>query len=214
MSVQFDSSRNRWVVRWSEAGRQRTRRFAHEQTARGFDAERREARIAAREAQATGLVGERAPSRALQTIEGQSPADAQATGVYSYATHQGVRWRIAVKQPDGTVTTRRGYRTHAAACRARDLVTHTGAPGAEASFGCFWRRWLVEKQPYLTEGSLEDLATHGRKRLLPYRDEISCHLDDAPARRPRFDNALHPGRKARRLVPRAAFARATPGPSA
>jgi integrase len=99
-----------------------------------------------------------------------------------------VRWRIAVKQPDGTVTTRRGYRTHAAACRARDLVTHTGAPGAEASFGCFWRRWLVQKQPYLTAGSLEDLATHGRKRLLPHLahvpvDEISeRHVRDWMAR--------------------------------
>ena len=44
MSVQFDSSRNRWVVRWYEAGRQRTRRFDHEGAARDFDAERREAK--------------------------------------------------------------------------------------------------------------------------------------------------------------------------
>ena len=26
----------------------------------------------------------------------------------------------------------------------------------------------MQKQPYLTAGSLEDLATHGRKRLLPH----------------------------------------------
>ena len=45
MSVQFDSGRNRWVVRWSEAGRQRSRRFTQEGVARGFDAERREARM-------------------------------------------------------------------------------------------------------------------------------------------------------------------------
>jgi hypothetical protein len=45
MSVQFDSSRNRWVVRWSEAGRQRTRRFSDEDAARGFDHERQEARL-------------------------------------------------------------------------------------------------------------------------------------------------------------------------
>ena len=39
---------------------------------------------------------------------------------------------------------------------------------ADASFACFWPRWLADKQPYLTEGSLEDLDTHGRKRLLPH----------------------------------------------
>jgi hypothetical protein len=82
MSVQFDSSRNRWVVRWDEAGRQRSRRFAEEGAARGFDAERREARIAAREAHAAGLAGELAQLRArIQTMEDQLPADAQATGV-------------------------------------------------------------------------------------------------------------------------------------
>jgi hypothetical protein len=48
MSVQFDSSRKRWVVRWSEAGRQRSRHVAHEAAARDFDVERREARAAAR----------------------------------------------------------------------------------------------------------------------------------------------------------------------
>jgi integrase len=108
----------------------------------------------------------------VETIEHQLPADARDTGIYSYVTKEGVRWRIAVKQPDGTVTTRRGYRSHKAASRARDRLTHEGPPGADASFGCFWRRWLTEKQPYLTEGSLEDLETHGRKRLLPHLAHI------------------------------------------
>ena len=36
MSVQFDPSRNRWVVRSSEAGRQRTRRFAHRKCVPGL----------------------------------------------------------------------------------------------------------------------------------------------------------------------------------
>jgi len=39
MSVQFDSSRNRWVVRWYEADRQRSRRFADQRAAHAFDAE-------------------------------------------------------------------------------------------------------------------------------------------------------------------------------
>jgi hypothetical protein len=109
MSVQFDPSRNRWVVRWSDMGRQRTRRFAHEAAARRFDAERREAKLAVREAHAAGLAGELARLRArVETIENQLPADARDTGVYAYATRQGVRWRIAVKRSDGTVMTRRG----------------------------------------------------------------------------------------------------------
>jgi integrase len=108
----------------------------------------------------------RASARA--TIEHQLPAEARDTGIYSYVTKRGVRWRIAVKQPDGTVTTRRGYRSHKVVCRERDRLTHAGPPGADTSFGCFWRRWLAEKRPYLTGGSLEDLETHGRKRLLPH----------------------------------------------
>ena len=109
MSVQFDSSRSRWVVRWSDAGRQRTRRFAHEGAARGFDAQRREAKLAAREAYAAELAGELAQLRArVQTLEEQLPADAQATGVYSYATRQGVRWRVGGQstRPDGHDTSR------------------------------------------------------------------------------------------------------------
>ena len=117
MSVQFDSSRNRWVVRWSEAGRQRTRRFVHEGVAREFDAERREAKTAARD---------RGEMR-VQTIEDQLLTDGQATGVYSYATKAGVRWRIAVKRADGTVTTRRGYHTHEAGdSSTRPAHAHAG----------------------------------------------------------------------------------------
>jgi hypothetical protein len=174
MSVQFDSSRNRWVVRWSETGRQRTRRFANEGAARGFDAERRGAKLAARLAHDAGLAGELARLRArVETIENQLPADAQAAGVYCYATRQGVRWRVAVDQPGGTVTTRRGYLTYEAAARARARLSRTRPIGGDVSFASFWRRWLADKQPYLTEGSLEDLEGHGRKRLPPHLGHIS-----------------------------------------
>jgi hypothetical protein len=44
MSVQFDSNCNRWVVRWYEAGRQRSRRFADQHAARAFDAKQRAAK--------------------------------------------------------------------------------------------------------------------------------------------------------------------------
>ncbi len=83
MSVQFDSSRNRWVVRWYEAGRQRSRRYAHETAARAFDAECRETKAAAREATAARLSGELAglweqpPARLGQRQASGTPPDEQ-----------------------------------------------------------------------------------------------------------------------------------------
>jgi integrase len=169
MSVQFDSSRSRWVVRWYDAGRQRSRRFADEQAARAFDADRAEANKTQREIAATALANELAGLRArVDEVERRLPPDTRSSGVYPYATRDGVRWRIAVTRPDGTVTTRRGFTTHAAACQARDRLARTAPADPEMSFGRFWRAWLATKQPYLTEGALEDLDAHGRKRLLPH----------------------------------------------
>ncbi len=37
MSVHYDRARDRWVVRWREAGRQRARRFSDEAAARVFE---------------------------------------------------------------------------------------------------------------------------------------------------------------------------------
>ena len=169
MSVQFDSSRNRWVVRWHEGERQRSRRFADQRAAHDFDAEQRAAKTLARRESEAALAGELAQLRArVEILEQQLPDDARSNGVSAYTTRQGVRWRVAVPQPDGSVTTSRGYRTHEAACRARERLTQLASPAAHASFARFWRAWLAEKRPYLTEGALEDLETHGRKRLLPY----------------------------------------------
>ena len=157
ISVQFDSSRNRWVVRWYEGERQRSRRFADKRAARDFDAEQRATRVAARRERRAGLAGELAELRArVETLEQQLPEDARGSGVSAYATRRGVRWRVAVPQPDGSITTRRGYRTHEAARRARERLTQLASPGAQASFARFWRAWLAEKRPYLTDGALED----------------------------------------------------------
>ena len=115
------------------------------------------------------LAGELAQLRArVEILEQQVPDDVRSSGVSAYATRQGVRWRVAVPQPDGSVTTRRGYRTHEAACQARDCLTHLACPGGQASCSRFWRAWLAGKRAYLTVGALEDLETHGRKRLLPH----------------------------------------------
>jgi integrase len=169
MSVQFDSSRNRWVVRWYEAGRQRSRRFVEEQPARAFDAQQRRDKAAGRRAEDAELAGELARLRArVELIEQELPDDARTSGVSAYATRQGVRWRVALPQSDGSLTTRRGYPTREAACRAREQLVVTPAPAAEASFARYWQAWLADKRAYVTDGAHEDLETHGRKRLLPH----------------------------------------------
>jgi hypothetical protein len=38
MSVHYEPERDRWVVRWRQAGKHRSRRFSHEAEARQFDA--------------------------------------------------------------------------------------------------------------------------------------------------------------------------------
>jgi integrase len=169
MSVQFDSSRSRWVVRWYDAGHQRSRRFQDEQAARAFEADRLQEQLAQRETATTALAEEVKRLRArVDDVERRLPTDARSSGVYPYATRDGVRWRIAVTRPDGTLTTRRGFRTHDAARLAHDRLTRTSPTESDMSFGRFWREWLAAKQPYLTEGALEDLDAHGRKRLLPH----------------------------------------------
>jgi hypothetical protein len=174
MSVQFDSSRKRGVVRWYEAGRQHSRRFADEDPARGFDEQLRTAAGAARQADDAKLAGELARLRArVQTIEQLLPNDARSSGVSAYPTRQGVRWRVTLPQPQGGVTTRRGYPTREAARRARDQLLALAPPAAEASFARYWRPWLADKRAYITDGALEDLETHGRKRLLPHFGRIS-----------------------------------------
>jgi integrase len=169
MSVQFDASRNRWVVRWYEAGHQRSRRFREEPAARRFDSERVGASAATREAAAAAVAGELMLLRArVDAIERQLPDDARTTGVSPYATRDGVRWRVAVRREDGSTTTRRGYKTREAAWQARERLGPPTAPASDTSFAAFWRRWLADKRPDLTEGAIEDLEVHANKRLLPH----------------------------------------------
>ena len=90
MSIQFDSSRKRWVVRWYEARRQRSRRFADEPAAQGFDEQQRKAMAALRRAEDAKLAGELALLRArVEMIEQQPPEEARRSGVSAYATRQG-----------------------------------------------------------------------------------------------------------------------------
>lgn len=141
MSVQFDSSRNRWVVRWYDGGGQRSRRFGDEHAARRFNADRASAKSAARNATTATVATELAQLRArVDEGERQLPADARTTGVFLYPTRAGVRWRIAVTREDGTASTRRGYVTHEAACHARGRLAGADSAAAGVSFARFWRR--------------------------------------------------------------------------
>jgi hypothetical protein len=73
MSVHYETDRRRFVVRWREDGRQRSKRFRTEPEAVEFDA---------------GLGGP-------QSVTEQAPATlAAGDGVYAYATRDGVRYRF------------------------------------------------------------------------------------------------------------------------
>jgi hypothetical protein len=174
MSVQFDSSRSRWVVRWYDAGRQRSRRFQDEHAARAFEptAYRRRWRNARPPRRHSPTKSSGFARAWIMSSGDRRPRRDQAAST-PYATRDGVRWSIAVTRPDGTMTTRRGFTTHAAACQARDRLAHTPPAGPDMSFGRFWREWLAAKQPHVTEGALEDLDAHGRKRLHPHLAQLS-----------------------------------------
>jgi hypothetical protein len=168
MSVQFDPSRNRWVVRWYESGRQRSRRFHDAAAARRFDAERARARAAARHSTTAPVARELMLLRArVNEVERQLPIDARMTGLNPCATREGVRWRIAITHKDGTTTTRRGYQTRDAAIRGRERLAQPIPATTTMSFAAFWHQWLATKRPDLSEGSIQDLRAHGSKRLLP-----------------------------------------------
>jgi integrase len=146
MSVHYDRARDDWVVRWREAGRQRARRFSDEAAARVL-----EARVA--------------PRRPAPATGGQG-------GVYVYETSDGPRWRYLYRQSDGRLTSRRGFTTRAAATAARatavEQVRRGDVRATSDTFAEFWAKQLEAKRPYVTAGTLQDYATHGVKRLLPW----------------------------------------------
>jgi integrase len=152
MSVHYDPDRNRFVVRWREDGRQRSRRFATEADALAFD----EARRAPRSANAP-------PERA-------SPAAGDA--IYAYPTKAGLRYRFVFRQSDGTLSSRRGFSSRQAAATGRRKLLESIDRGevvvCREEFGDFWARFAEQKRPYLTSGSFVDLSAHDRKRLLPF----------------------------------------------
>jgi integrase len=154
VSVHFEAVRNRWVVRWREGGRNRSRSFRTAAAAEAFDdAVRRPREI---------IVPE--------------PSSPNGDRIYPYGTRAGVRFRFVFRQSDGTMSSRRGFTSRRAAADARRRIVESIERGevrvARETFGVFWRRLLDERRPYLTTGSFADFAIHGRKRLLPTFEEV------------------------------------------
>ena len=152
MSIHFDASRDRFVVRWKQDGRRRVRRFRSEADAIAFDASLRR------------------PLRLTPTAA-PVPSAAAGDGIYAYETRAGTRFRFVFRQSDGTLSTRRGFTSRRAAATARRRLVESIERGevkvARETFEAFWLRLLEEKRPYMTKGSAEDFEAHGRKRLLP-----------------------------------------------
>ena len=160
MSVHFDRVRGRWIVRWRDLGKQRARRFADEASALAFDASLRpQPAIAEREV--------------LAQLEAR---DVDQGGVYAYETAAGTRWRFVFRQSDGSLTTRRGFDSGSAAMGARraavEQVRRGEVRASRETFAEFWAALLEAKRPYVTGGTLQDYATQGRKRLLPWFGEL------------------------------------------
>lgn len=152
MSIHFDASRDRFVVRWKQDGRRRVRRFHSESEAMAFDA---------------SLLRPVHP----RPIPASVPPAAVGDGIYAYEIRGGTRFRFVFRQSDGTLSTRRGFPSRRAAATARRRLVESIERGevkvARETFETFWLRLLEERRPYMTKGSAEDFATHGRKRLLP-----------------------------------------------
>jgi hypothetical protein len=141
MSVHYDRARERWVVRWREAGRQRARRFESDDEARAFDA-----RVS--------------PARTTPSASDAPPIGA---GVYTYGTADGPRWRFVFRLSDGRMTSRRGFTSRSAALAARAVAVEEVRRGdvraTRDTFGEFWAKMLEAKRPYVTAGTLQDYTT-------------------------------------------------------
>ena len=182
MSVHYDRTRDRWVVRWREGGRQRARTIR----VRGRGAGARCARcrrLASDEPARSDRVADRRASR----------------GVYAYETGDGTRWRFVFRQSDGRLTSRRGSRPAARRwLPARSPSRRCGAARCARrgdTFGEFWAKVLEAKRPYVTAGHAAGLHDAGRKRLLPWFGSLKLAAVDEDRIR---DVARRDGRARRR----------------
>ena len=120
--------RKRFVVRWREAGGQRSKRFRLEEDAMAFDEV------------------SRGPARQQASAPEPSPGTSGA-GVYAYSTNAGVRYRFVFRQTDGTLSSRSGFRRRQAAAAARrkviESVDRREITVCREDFADFWERFVV-----------------------------------------------------------------------
>jgi hypothetical protein len=156
--VHYERDRGRWVVRWRENGRQRSRTFPTEGEAQAFN---------------SALNPPNPPHDVVEEVQPDDPRSAggDKSGVYSYTTSAGTRWRFVYRLSDGRLTTRRGFTSRTAAVTARGIAVEEIRRGEVRAirdvFGELSAKLLEDKRPYFTAGTLQDYTTHGRKRLLP-----------------------------------------------
>jgi hypothetical protein len=168
VSIQYDSARARFVVRWREDGKHRTRRFDDEADAVAFDAHVNPGGRSAQRSRASRASIDARVSK----LEARRAATDRQDGVYPYATNDGVRWRFVFRQSDGSLSSRRDFTSRTAATAARrkvvESVDRRELTVCRETFASFWDRFAAERRPYMTTGSHRDLTTHGRKRQIPF----------------------------------------------
>jgi len=168
MGVHYDATRRRYVVRWQDGDRRRSRRFGIEAEAVAFAAS-----VVVRDRGRPPSTGLRAEPEHVAQVASRLADERERgrDGIYSYKTSEGTRFRFLFRQSDGKPSSRRGFKSRHAAATARRRLVESIERGevkvARETFGTFWDRLLDDRRPYLTKGSFVDFETHGRKRLLP-----------------------------------------------
>lgn len=142
--------RGGWEVRWRDAdGRSRSKRFKSEDGARVYDEAIRD----------------------LSPVARRSDTARNGSGVYSYSTGDGIRWRFVVRRSDSSQTSKRGFTSRRAAADARrrlvEQVERREVVHTTETFGRYWDRWLARRRPYLEDGTWSGYEISGRRRLLP-----------------------------------------------
>ena len=147
--MHFDSARRKYVGRWREDGRQRTRRFDTPEEAEDFE-RGRAASPPATETQGHDSEPEHSDVLALAAriaqLEAQlgikDDAEGPRDAVFSYRTKRGTRYGFKFRQSDGTSSTRRGFISRRAARTAKAGVEESIRRGeirvARESFTEFW----------------------------------------------------------------------------
>jgi integrase len=141
-----------WEVRWrDQSGRHRAKRFSSEEAAAAFDE----------------AVGELSPPERSEL----DAVRAHGSGVCTYRTSAGTRWRYVVRRSDGTQTTKRGFLSERAARDARRRLVEQVERGevlhTKETFAAYWERWLSRRRPYLEPNTWRGYEVDGRHRVLP-----------------------------------------------